>query len=118
VLTPVPTNVAADMGADTVIAVKLNNVAVPPALAAEAREATGRPPWALQTIWRCIDLMYNKIEAASAHTATILIVPTFPQGTWFSLRRFRQGRAYIPLGEEAAEAALPRILAALPWLRP
>ncbi len=118
VVSPVPSNVAADMGADTVIAVKLSNAPVPPALAAEAREATGRPPWALQTIWRCIDLMYNKIEAVSAHAATILIVPTFRQGTWFSLRRFSQGRAYIALGEEAAEAALPRILAALPWLRP
>jgi NTE family protein len=118
VVTPVPGNVAADMGANVVIAVKLTNAPVPPALAVEAREATGRPPWALQTIWRCIDLMYTKIEALSGHAATILIVPMFQQGTWFSLRRFPDGRAHIRLGEEAAEAALPRILAALPWLRP
>jgi NTE family protein len=118
VLSPVPSNVVADMGADTVIAVKLSNVAVAPALQVEAKEADGRPPWAFQTIWRCIDIMYNKIEAVSAHAATILIAPTFQEGAGYGLRNFSQGRAYIARGEEAAEAALPRIVAALPWLGP
>jgi hypothetical protein len=108
--------VAADMGADVVIAVKLSNITVAPALQVEAKEAAGRPPWALQTIWRCIDIMYNKIEAVSAHAATVLIAPTFKEG--FGLRNFSQGRAYIARDEEAAEAALPRITAALPWLGP
>jgi NTE family protein len=115
-LSPVPTNVAADMGANIVIAVKLNNLPISAPQVLEAQEANGRPPWALQTIWRCIDIMYNKIEAVSTHAATIVITPTF-EGAGYGLRNFRAGRAYIDQGEKAAEAALPRIVAALPWLR-
>lgn len=115
-LSPVPSNVVADMGADTVIAVKLNNVPTSAPQIVEAQEAKGRPPWALQTIWRCIDIMYNKIEAVSTHAATIVITPTFEEAG-YGLRNFRAGRAYIAEGEKAAEAALPRIVAALPWLR-
>ena len=37
-------------------------------------------------------------------------------GAW-GLRNFSKGRVYMELGEEAAEAALPRLSAALPWLR-
>jgi NTE family protein len=115
-LSPVPSNVAADMGADIVIAVKLNNIPISAPQVVEAQEAKGRPPWALQTIWRCIDIMYNKIEAVSTHAATIVITPTFEEAG-YGLRNFRAGRAYIAQGEKAAEAALPRIVAALPWLR-
>lgn len=117
VLNPVPSNAAADMGADIVIAVKLNNIPVAPPQQSEARETMGHPPWVLNTIWRCIDIMYNKIEAVSARAATILISPTFKEGAGYGLRNFRAGRAYIAQGEQAAEEALPRIRAALPWLR-
>jgi hypothetical protein len=33
------------------------------------------------------------------------------------LRRWRMARQYCALGEAAAEAALPRLAAALPWVR-
>jgi hypothetical protein len=35
-----------------------------------------------------------------------------------SLRRFSHGRRYLEAGEAAAEEAVPRIAAALPWLGP
>jgi len=117
VLHPVPTKQAADMGADKVIAVKLANTQALPPLLLESAEADGRPPWAIQTILRSIDLMYYKIEYVSADTATILIEPDFRSCPSCGLRQFKKGRAYIQLGEAAAEAALPRLSAAFPWLR-
>jgi hypothetical protein len=60
--------------------------------------------------------MQSKISAHTAGAATIVIEVDFTGRETVSLRHFSQGRAYIPLGEVAAEAALPRIAAALPWL--
>jgi hypothetical protein len=33
------------------------------------------------------------------------------------LRNFRDGMRFIEIGERAAEASMPRLAAALPWLR-
>jgi NTE family protein len=116
-LNPVPSNVAADMGADKVIAVKLADTPPAAPLEAEAVLARGRCPWMLQTIMRSIDIMYNKVEAVTAHAATILIEPDFQNRQPLGIRNFSQGRCNIPMGEAAAEAALPRLAAAFPWLR-
>jgi NTE family protein len=116
VLNPVPGDVVANMGADIVIAVKLATRSAPPPVDAEAVEAMGRPPTVLQVITRSIDLLQSKIAAESGSAATILLEPDFTNAGSFGLRSFTQGRRFIPLGEAVAEAALPRIAAALPWV--
>jgi NTE family protein len=117
VLNPVPGNVAAEMGADVVVGVKLPS---PPALhgvEAEAAEPQGKPPSVFQVLMRAIEMTQSKIATETAAKATILIEPAFTDiGAW-GLRNFSKGRVYMELGEEAAEAALPRLSAALPWLR-
>jgi NTE family protein len=115
VLNPVPSSVAADMGADTVIAVRL--AARSPAKDyPESREAAGKVPTMLHTITRSIEMMQSKISFDSATAATILIEVSFEDVARAGLRRWSEGRRYIDLGEAAAEAALPRITAALPWV--
>jgi hypothetical protein len=66
---------------------------------------------------RSIEMMHGKIAADAAVPATLLIEPSFPETDRPGMRRFAQACAYIERGEAAAEAALPRIAAALPWLR-
>ena len=63
------------------------------------------------------ELMQSKITTETAAASTLLIEPTFPETSGFGLRQFPEGRRYIPIGEEAVEAALPRLTASLPWLR-
>lgn len=117
VLNPVPSNVAADLGADTVIAIKLGNRFAAPELEAESAETAGRAPSVIQAISRSIEMMQSKIVTDSAAAAaTIQIEPTFTSVGGWGLRSFTQGRQYIALGEEATRAALPRLRAALPWL--
>lgn len=116
VLNPVPSNVAAEMGADTVIAIRLMARSGQSRDYAEAREAAGRVPSMLHTITRSIDMMQSKISADTAAAATILIEVNFEAVAIAGLRRWSEGRRYIPLGEAAVEAALPRIVAALPWI--
>jgi NTE family protein len=108
IVNPVPSNVVGSMGADVTIAVKL--------MGAKLIEPRGRGPSVLQVLLRSMDLMMDKIDSVSATRATILVEPEFSQTSALSLRNFSQGRRYIAIGEAAAEAALPRIAAALPWL--
>jgi NTE family protein len=116
VLNPVPSNVAADMGADTVIAVRLIARSGLAADYPESTEAVGRAPTMYHTITRAIDMMQSKIASSTAAAATILIEVNFEAVERVGLRRWSEGRRYIPLGEAAVEAALPRIVAALPWI--
>ena len=117
VVNPVPSDAAADLGSETVIAVKLSGGQAADREELTAVEGSGRTPSIIAVILRSIDIMQSKIAADTAAAATILIAPTFSDEDSVPLRRFTQGRRYIELGEEAAEAALPRIKAALPWLR-
>jgi NTE family protein len=116
VLNPVPSNVVAEMGADTVIAIRLMARSGQAREYAEGREAAGRVPSMLHTITRSIEMMQSKISADTAAAATILIEVNFEAVALAGLRRWSEGRRYIPLGEAAVEAALPRIIAALPWI--
>ncbi len=114
VLNPVPGDVAADMGADVVIAVKLasrSNRTQP-----DEKQAMEMPS-ILETINRTREIMQSKIGVASTAAATVLIEPDFGKYVGWGLRNFREGSKYVAVGETATVAALPRIAAALPWLR-
>lgn len=108
VLNPVPASVVSAMGSDVTIGVKL--------IGTTPMETRGRSPALLQVLLRSMDMMMDRVDHVSASAATILIAPTFTQTTVLTLRNFRQGRRYIEFGEAAAQAALPRIAATLPWL--
>ncbi len=115
---PVPSHVAEGMGADIVIAVRLVNRPIPRGPQIEATEAAGNVPTVIQAIMRSIEVMQSKISAETASAATIQIEPMTSDTPYgWGLRRFSDGRRYIAAGEIAAREALPRISAALPWLR-
>jgi predicted acylesterase/phospholipase RssA len=124
IVNPVPIDVAAGMGADVVIGVPLMNPAPPPPEDVAAFEAGGKLPTIIQTVSRAVEVMQSTI--ASRVTArpdpdgatTILVEPNFSNVPGIGLRSFHQGRPFIAPGEAAAEDALPRLSAALPWLRP
>lgn len=117
VLNPVPSNVVTELGADVVIAVKLSARTTMPPVIAESVEAQGKPPSVIQSITRSIEMMQGKITVGAAEAATILLEPAFTELGGWGLRDFTVGRKHIALGAEAAEEALPRIEATLPWLR-
>lgn len=117
VVQPVPSNIVADMGADIVVGVRLMQAtgAREEAVGVEPRRGS---PSIFYTIMRSIELMQSKISAETSATSTILISPTLDVVPRVGLRRWTEGRQYIELGEAAAETALPRLAATLPWLRP
>jgi NTE family protein len=118
VVNPVPISVAVEMGADVVIAVNLGRSARQPITDIEAQEVKQvRVPSLLQTIARSVEIMQGRVGAESSAAATVLIEPTFPSGTGLGLQSFHQGRPFIGPGENAAQAAVPRLSASLPWLR-
>jgi NTE family protein len=109
VLDPVPTDVVARMGADVVIGVKLTRT---------RRTERGTPETVgmLDALTATFNLMQGKIAADSAARAGIVIEPTFDDTAGFGIRKFREGRRLVETGYAAAEAALPRLASALPWL--
>jgi len=116
VLNPFPVNVAAEMGAGTVIGVNLGSGAPMPEHEVDVSEAAGRPPAMMGILLRSIELMQRGIDAKPCDATVITIGPKLdPAGV--GLRNMEAGRRYIADGAAAAEAALPRISAALPWLR-
>ncbi|HUQ23628.1 MAG TPA: patatin-like phospholipase family protein [Gaiellaceae bacterium] len=117
VLNPVPVSIAAEMGAGVVVAVKLLGEAAPHR-EVESVVAKGTPPSALSVILRSIELMQARIVSGAATAHTITIIPGFSSLPGNKLKAFADGGRFVELGEEAAEQAMPRITAALPWLRP
>jgi hypothetical protein len=61
--------------------------------------------------------MQGRIVTDPIDATTITIAPPVDDLTGAKLRNFKVGRRYIEAGEAAAEEALRRIRAALPWLR-
>jgi NTE family protein len=118
VVNPVPTSVAADMGAGVVLGVRLVTPRDVRDGYAEARPAKGRPPSAVAVLLRAIEMMQARLEHETTSVATVMIVPSFEHVPATKLRHFKEGRGYYETGIQAAEQALPRIAAALPWLRP
>jgi len=123
ILNPVPGEAVTRMGADAVIGVRLGCGAAERVDGAEAIGQSGRVPSMLKVMNRTLRLMQHKISLETSSGVDVLIEPGTGQaeatrGTGGELRRFAEGRRYIELGEAAAEAALPHIAAAIPWLRP
>lgn len=108
VLNPVPSNVVSDMGASIQIGVKLTR---------RAKARTQQKLRLLDIFTSTFELMQSKISTEAAAASTLLVEPTFENSSGFGLRSFEQGRQFIPNGAAAVEAALPRIHAALPWMR-
>ena len=117
VLNPVPRDVVAEMGADLVLAIKLSSREGSPRTWANATEAINGGPPILQTMLRSIEMMQSTFSAHIASDATILIEPILKESGGKGLRHFSQGRRFIDPGEAAAEEALPRLAALLPWLQ-
>jgi len=116
VLNPLPVNVAGEMGAGTVIGVKLGGLAPSPEHELEVVAPRGRPPAVLPVLLRSIELMQRGI-ATEPTDATVITIAPICDPTGVGLRNMQEGRRYIEDGVKAAEAALPRLAAALPWLR-
>jgi NTE family protein len=116
VLNPFPVNVAAEMGAGTVIGVNLGSGAPLPEYEVEVVEAAGKPPAVLGVLMRSIEMMQRGIDAKPTDATVITIAPKLDP-TGVGLRNMEDGRRYIEDGAAAAEASLARVSAALPWLR-
>jgi len=116
-LNPVPLTTAAGMGAGIVVGIRLagRTGAVRTGVAVEPGE--GRLPTMLSTILDAIELVQTRFPTHMPDARTVVIGPEFgplPEG---KIRNFRAGRAYIETGACAVEAAMPRLMAVMPWLR-
>ena len=117
VLNPVPGTTVGEMGADIVISINLSGHYNPSPKEASSAIPLGKGPGMIQMLMRSVEVMQSKIFAMSAKSATIVIQPEFPVNARLGLRRFKEGRRYIEVGERAAREALPQMATALPWLR-
>ncbi len=115
VLNPVPANVVSHMGAGVVIAVRLGSRQLEADYDLEAVPAMGTPPTATNVLMRSIEIMQSRIDG-EAPEGTVVTVTPMSDLMGPKLRDFAAGRRYIADGAAAAEAALPRVTAALPWL--
>src|SRR5262245_1153055 len=117
IVNPVPLTVAASLGADVVIGIRLVSSG---GTRAEqlSEEGDGPVPSAIAAIVRSIEVLQTRVVTDSGSVPTIVVTPEFGSVPAAKLRRFRDGRRYIATGEAAVEAALPRLRGALPWLRP
>jgi NTE family protein len=118
ILDPVPTGIAAEMGADVVVGIRVGIHPLRHDPDAEAVVAAGKPPSAISVIMRSIEIMQSRVAIESGDSTTIIIRPELPEIPTARLRGFSQGVRYVEDGAAATEDALPRLSAALPWLRP
>jgi NTE family protein len=116
ILNPVPSSVAASMGADIVVAIRLSAGLAPPEAEAEAILGAGRPPSSLGALLRSFDIMYSRLTTDFSGATLVSVTPHLPEVPGASLRNFTRGREYIRSGEEAVADALPRLRTVLPWL--
>jgi NTE family protein len=116
IVNPIPTSAAVQLGAGAVVAVRLVSGGGV-ALDTVSEESEGPIPSAVAAIVSSIELVQTRITTGPATTPTVMITPEFHDLPTVKLRRFREGRRYIAAGEAAVDAALPRLQAALPWLR-
>jgi NTE family protein len=116
VVNAVPAGVASDMGAATVIAVRLLSVPDTSDWDTEATEERASPPHALRAILSSFEIMQARTARESA-AATVTITPDLSDLFSGKLRNFSGGTRFVDAGEAALEEALPRIRSVLPWMR-
>jgi NTE family protein len=117
ILNPVPVTTAAEMGAGVVVAVRLAGGSGVVQTGVRVEPGESRVPTAVATILGAIEVVQTRVTIQAPGVRTVVVVPNFgplPEG---KIRNFRAGRAYIEAGEEAVDAALPRLSAVMPWLR-
>lgn len=117
IIDPVPTGVCAAMGADVVIGVSLGSMPAEPVTEAEALITAGAPPNALAILLPSVEVMQARVEGVDSPVTTLMLSPEVRPLGLKSLRNFAQGRRFFADGERAAEEAIPRLAAVLPWLR-
>jgi NTE family protein len=111
-LNPVPTSVAAALGADVVIGVKLTDPAGR-GRPRRRRPLLGPPP-IVEHIVSAIDIMQWKITAEGAAEADITISPVF--STPVGLRDIHRAAELVAAGEAATLALAPEFHRLLPWV--
>jgi NTE family protein len=117
VIDPVPISVCEDMGADVVIGVSLGGHPSEPVDAAESLAVLGRPPRVFGVLMPSIEIMQSRVFDDATRVTSIMLRPELPALIHGRLRNFAAGRRFVDEGERAAEEALPRMAAVLPWLR-
>ena len=111
VLNPVPVSAVVEMGADMIISSSFSG---PEEGQNGKRNGRRRRPMILGTITRSLEIMQSKIGRESGARADIAIQSVFEEPP--GLLDFKRGREFEEVGEQAAERAIPKIRAALPWL--
>jgi|GEM_PF-429763 len=116
VANPVPSSVTRGMGADVVVAVRLGGARGGAPATAVGAPPAGAVPSMVTTVLRSLEIMQRRIAVGGADAASVVVEPWFDPREATGIRRFPQGRRYHDNGVAAAEAALPRLRALLPWL--
>jgi NTE family protein len=117
IVEPVPVAAAVSLGADVVVAVKLVSAEPPLERDGEAMPSAGRSPGPVGAILRSLELMQARIGIHPEGATVVSVDVELPDTRGGRLRRFAEGRSYVETGDEALTSALPRLAAALPWLR-
>ena len=111
---PVPAGVAAGLGAGVVIAVRLVSGG---GIGEEvSEEVKGPVPNVVAAIVRSIETVQSRIKAETGSVPVVVLAPELDTIQPGRLRKFREGRRFMPAGEAAVESAMPRLRAVLPWL--
>jgi NTE family protein len=116
VLNPVPADVARDMGADVVLAVRLRDERPLDQAEAYASVPQGPTPSMLEVLTRSVDLLQGRLSPHAEAAVDVLIEPRCEGAPSLGLRNFSRGRRYIKAGEAAVTTALPELTRALPWV--
>jgi NTE family protein len=115
IVNPVPASAAASLGANVVISVRLvSGGGVGEEL---SEEGEGPVPSVVAAIVRSIETVQTRIKAETGSVPVVAITPDLAAIQPGKLRKFREGRRFMPAGEAAVEDAMPRLQAVLPWLR-
>jgi NTE family protein len=115
VLNPVPATITRSLGADVVLAVKLDAPGDRTPIYCRAEETRpGRSPSVISAISRSFEVMASEITAHVVDGADVVIAV---EAEAMTLRDFQQGAKLLPSGTEALARDWPRIQSALPWLR-
>jgi NTE family protein len=115
IVNPVPVSVAAALGAGVVISVRLVSGG---GIGEEvSEEVKGPVPNVVAAIVRSIETVQTRIKAETDSVPVVAITPELAMIEPVKLRRFREGRRFMPAGEAAVGDAMPRLQAVLPWLR-